>query len=34
MADGTIDELPIKFDLLTANPVYKPFRYPGPMMPG
>ncbi len=22
------DELPIKFDLLTANPVYKPFRYP------
>jgi ribonucleoside-diphosphate reductase beta chain len=28
MADGTIDELPIKFDLLTANPVYKPFRYP------
>ena len=22
------DELPIRFDLLTANPVYKPFRYP------
>ena len=29
MADGiTNDELPVKFDLLTANPVYKPFRYP------
>ena len=29
MADGTsTDELPIRFDLLTANPVYKPFRYP------
>jgi ribonucleoside-diphosphate reductase beta chain len=29
MADGiSTDELPIKFDLLTANPVYKPFRYP------
>ncbi len=22
------DELPIRFDLLTSNPVYKPFRYP------
>ena len=22
------DEAPVKFDLLTANPVYKPFRYP------
>ena len=22
------DELPVRFDLLTANPVYKPFRYP------
>jgi ribonucleoside-diphosphate reductase beta chain len=29
MADGiATDELPIKFDLLTSNPVYKPFRYP------
>jgi ribonucleoside-diphosphate reductase beta chain len=29
MADGiTPDELPIRFDLLTSNPVYKPFRYP------
>ena len=29
MADGiSIDELPVKFDLLTSNPVYKPFRYP------
>ena len=29
MADGiNRDELPIRFDLLTANPVYKPFRYP------
>ena len=29
MADGIIqDELPVKFDLLTSNPVYKPFRYP------
>jgi ribonucleoside-diphosphate reductase beta chain len=29
MADSSpIDELPVKFDLLTANPVYKPFRYP------
>ncbi|MBR0650027.1 ribonucleotide-diphosphate reductase subunit beta [Roseomonas terrae] len=29
MADGTTtDELPVKFDLLTGNPVYKPFRYP------
>lgn len=29
MADGmTRDELPVKFDLLTSNPVYKPFRYP------
>jgi ribonucleoside-diphosphate reductase beta chain len=30
MADGIAsrDELPIRFDLLTANPVYKPFRYP------
>ncbi|GGJ29763.1 ribonucleotide-diphosphate reductase subunit beta [Neoroseomonas lacus] len=29
MADGiSNDELPVKFDLLTANPVYKPFRYP------
>ena len=22
------DETPVRFDLLTANPVYKPFRYP------
>jgi ribonucleoside-diphosphate reductase beta chain len=29
MADGMVqDELPVKFDLLTSNPVYKPFRYP------
>jgi ribonucleoside-diphosphate reductase beta chain len=29
MADGMMrDELPVKFDLLTSNPVYKPFRYP------
>ena len=29
MADGIVrDELPVKFDLLTSNPVYKPFRYP------
>ena len=30
MADGiyTPDERPVRFDLLTANPVYKPFRYP------
>ena len=30
MPDGAIsrDELPVRFDLLTANPVYKPFRYP------
>ncbi len=29
MADGIhTDEQPIRFDLLTANPVYKPFRYP------
>ena len=30
MADGTYmpDEHPVRFDLLTANPVYKPFRYP------
>jgi ribonucleoside-diphosphate reductase beta chain len=30
MPDDAIprDELPIRFDLLTANPVYKPFRYP------
>jgi ribonucleoside-diphosphate reductase beta chain len=29
MADGIVtDELPIRFDLLTSNPVYKPFRYP------
>jgi ribonucleoside-diphosphate reductase beta chain len=29
MADGiATDELPIRFDLLTSNPVYKPFRYP------
>src|ERR1700750_3324642 len=29
--DGTIrpaDEHPVRFDLLTENPVYKPFRYP------
>ena len=24
----TTGELPVKFDLLTENPVYKPFRYP------
>ena len=23
-----IDEQPVRFDLLTENPVYKPFRYP------
>src|SRR5512142_1538780 len=23
-----MDELPVQFDLLTENPVYKPFRYP------
>jgi ribonucleoside-diphosphate reductase beta chain len=30
MADGNFspDEPPVRFDLLTANPVYKPFRYP------
>ena len=29
MADGMMrDELPVKFDLLTSNHVYKPFRYP------
>src|SRR4028119_1971135 len=30
MADGmlTPDGRPVRFDLLTANPVYKPFRYP------
>jgi len=30
MPDGaqSPDEFPIRFDLLTANPVYKPFRYP------
>ena len=29
MADGiNRDERPVTFDLLTANPVYKPFRYP------
>ena len=28
MPDGTQDQLPIRFDLLTSNPVYKPFRYP------
>jgi ribonucleoside-diphosphate reductase beta chain len=30
MADGSFpsDERPARFDLLTANPVYKPFRYP------
>ena len=29
MADGMVqDELPVKFDLLTSNPVYKPFRDP------
>jgi len=29
MDDGMMrDELPVKFDLLTSNPVYKPFRYP------
>ena len=30
MADGnfTPDQHPVRFDLLTANPVYKPFRYP------
>jgi ribonucleoside-diphosphate reductase beta chain len=29
MANGMVqDELPVKFDLLTSNPVYKPFRYP------
>ena len=30
MADGNFpsDEHPVRFDLLTANPVYKPFRYP------
>ena len=24
----SIDETPVRFDLLTENPVYKPFRYP------
>ena len=24
----TADEHPVRFDLLTENPVYKPFRYP------
>ena len=24
----TTDELKVTFDLLTENPVYKPFRYP------
>ena len=30
MADGHLppSETPVRFDLLTANPVYKPFRYP------
>jgi ribonucleoside-diphosphate reductase beta chain len=30
MADGNFppDPHPVRFDLLTANPVYKPFRYP------
>src|SRR5918997_7094290 len=30
MADGmhTPEGRPVRFDLLTANPVYKPFRYP------
>ena len=30
MADGHLPpgETPVRFDLLTANPVYKPFRYP------
>lgn len=30
MPDGaqSPDEFPVRFDLLTANPVYKPFRYP------
>ena len=30
MADGlhAPDEHPVRFDLLTENPVYKPFRYP------
>ena len=27
-ATHTPDETPVRFDLLTANPVYKPFRYP------
>ena len=30
----SIDEHPIRFDLLTENPVYKPFRYPWPTRPG
>ena len=25
---GSADEHPVRFDLLTENPVYKPFRYP------
>ncbi len=29
MTDGiSQDEFPVRFDLMTANPVYKPFRYP------
>ncbi|TDH59139.1 ribonucleotide-diphosphate reductase subunit beta [Dankookia rubra] len=30
MADGNFppDQHPVRFDLLTSNPVYKPFRYP------
>jgi len=28
MPDGTQNQPPVRFDLLTSNPVYKPFRYP------
>ncbi len=27
-ASGAADEHKVRFDLLTENPVYKPFRYP------
>ncbi len=28
MSHDSTDEYPVRYDLLTANPVYKPFRYP------
>ena len=27
-SQNSADEHPVRFDLLTENPVYKPFRYP------